>query len=501
VSTQTIPRLASIKDVPAFEARLRLLGINIPCDSQILTGTDSPLRKPLVTNGLHIGNRIAVQPMEGWDAEPNGNPSELTLRRWQRFGSSGAKLIWGGEAVAVCHSGRANPNQVVAATHTEKGLEKLREGLIREHRKTTGSDRGLIIGVQLTHSGRYCRPNDHKRAEPRILYHHPLLDSRLKLPADFPVLTDGEIRAIIEDFHRAAVKASNLGFDFVDVKHCHGYLGHEFLSAYTRNGAYGGSFENRTRFLREIVEGVRSLAPKLHLGVRLSAFDSIPFRPDPTLSSNGQLGPGIPESADSILPYRWGFGVRPENPVEWDLQEPVRFLSLLHELGIHLVNLTAGSPYYNPHIQRPALFPPSDGYAPPEDPLVGVARQMCVTRSLKQQFPALTIVGSGYSYMQEFLPNVAQSAVREGWVDCIGIGRMVLSYPEILWHSSGGQRIERKRICRTFSDCTTAPRNGLPSGCYPLDSHYKDSEFAERLKSIKEHRFASAQEPGLSNEH
>jgi len=497
VSTQTIPRLASIKDVPAFEARLRSLGINIPCDSQILTGTDSPLRKPLVTNGLHIGNRIAVQPMEGWDAEPNGNPSELTLRRWQRFGSSGAKLIWGGEAVAVCHSGRANPNQVVAATHTEKGLEKLREGLIREHRKTTGSDRGLIIGVQLTHSGRYCRPNDHKRAEPRILYHHPLLDSRLKLPADFPVLTDGEIRAIIEDFHRAAVKASNLGFDFVDVKHCHGYLGHEFLSAYTRNGAYGGSFENRTRFLREIVEGVRSLAPKLHLGVRLSAFDSIPFRPDPTLSSNGQLGPGIPESADSILPYRWGFGVRPENPVEWDLQEPVRFLSLLQELGIHLVNLTAGSPYYNPHIQRPALFPPSDGYAPPEDPLVGVARQMCVTRSLKQQFPALTIVGSGYSYMQEFLPNVAQAAVREGWVDCIGIGRMVLSYPEILWHSSGGQRIERKRICRTFSDCTTAPRNGLPSGCYPLDSHYKDSEFAERLKSIKEHRFASAQEPAF----
>jgi NADPH2 dehydrogenase len=487
MSTQAIPRLASFKDTAAFEARLRVLGINIPCDSEILTENDSPLRQPVGKNGLRIGNRIAVQPMEGWDGTPDGNASELTLRRWQRFGRSGAKLIWGGEAVAVCHSGRANPNQLVAKTHTEKGIAKLRETLIEEHRNTTGSDRELIIGLQLTHSGRYCRPNDHKRAEPQILYRHPLLDSRLKLSADFPLLTDGEIQEIVEDFHRAAVMAWNLGFDFVDIKHCHGYLGHEFLSAYTRRGPYGGSFENRTRFLREVVAGIRALAPKLQVGVRLSAFDTIPFRPDPTLSSNGKLGPGIGERAEGILPYLWGFGVNSRNPLEWDLQEPVRFLGLLQELGIYLVNLTAGSPYYNPHVQRPALFPPSDGYTPPEDPLVGVARQMYVTRSLKQQFPALIIIGSGYSYLQEFLPNVAQAAIREGWADCVGIGRMVLSYPEILWHSSGGQRIERKKICRTFSDCTTAPRNGLPSGCYPLDANYKDSEFAEKLKFIKEH--------------
>jgi NADPH2 dehydrogenase len=149
------------------------------------------------------------------------------------------------------------------------------------------------------------------------------------------------------------------------------------------------------------------------------------------------------------------------------------------------VNLTAGSPYYNPHIQRPALYPPSDGYQPPEDPLIGVARQMQVTRCLKQRFPRLIIVGSAYSYLQDFLPNVAQAAVRGGWVDCVGLGRMVLAYPELLYQSSEGQPMNRKSICRTFSDCTTAPRNGLPSGCYPLDSYYKESEWMRELKLAK----------------
>jgi len=177
-----------------------------------------------------------VQPMEGWDGSADGNPSEHTIRRWQRFGGSGAKLIWGGEAVAVSHEGRANPNQLVAAPHTQEGLGKLRTTLIEQHRITTGSADGLLIGLQLTDSGRYSRPNAPGRPEPRILYRHPFLDRRLKLPADHPLITDAEVEAIIENFHRAALMAWNLGFDFVDIKHCHGYLGHEFLSARTREG-------------------------------------------------------------------------------------------------------------------------------------------------------------------------------------------------------------------------------------------------------------------------
>jgi NADPH2 dehydrogenase len=485
MSTFPILRLGTVKDVTRFQDHVHALGLTIPCDSEIARGAEAPPRRRLARGEIKIGNRIAVQPMEGWDGTADGNPSEHTIQRWKKFGRSGGKLIWGGEAVAVSHQGRANPNQLVILKHTLSGLAGLRKVLIEEHRRTTGSDEGLLIGLQLTHSGRYCRPNRHDKPEPRILYHHPILDRRLGLSGEHAVLTDAEIEAIIEEFHRATKMAQELGFDFVDIKHCHGYLGHEFLSAHTRDGKYGGSFENRTRFLREVVQGIRAIAPGIHIGVRFSAFDSVPFRPDPSQSPKGKLGTGIPESQENLIPYRWGFGVDQNDPRKSDLTETIRFLSLLEELEIRLVNITAGSPYYNPHIQRPALYPPSDGYLPPEDPLIGVAQQLNVTRELKTRFPNLIFVGSAYTYLQDFLPHVAQAAVREGWTDLVGLGRMVLTYPEILWDATEGNTVQHKRVCRTFSDCTTAPRKGLPSGCYPLDSYYKSSELAERLKAAK----------------
>jgi 2,4-dienoyl-CoA reductase-like NADH-dependent reductase (Old Yellow Enzyme family) len=477
--------IGSIRGIEAFRRHLQEYQISIPCDQEIMSWSASPLAEPLTLNGFKVGNRFTIHPMEGWDGTPDGRPTELTIRRWRNFGRSGAKLIWGGEAVAVRHDGRANPNQLLINDHTRDGVARLREVLIEEHRQTIGSTDGLVVGLQLTHSGRFSRPDKKGRPEPQILYHHPLLDRRLGLTADYPVLSDGEIRRIIESFHKAAKHASEIGFDFVDIKHCHGYLGHEFLSAHTRDGDYGGSFENRTRFLREVVEGIRAIAPGLEIGVRLSAIDTVPFTAEPVESSTAKQGRGVPESFEALLPYRWGFGVSVSNPLEEDLRETVEFLSLLTRLGIGLVNVSAGCPYYNPHLQRPALFPPSDGYRPPEDPLVGVARQILVTRKLKQMFPELLIVGSGYSYLQEFLPHVAQATVREGWADSIGLGRMVLAYPELPSDVLEGRPINRKRLCRTFSDCTTAPRNGLPSGCYPLDEAYKNSEGAAQLKLIK----------------
>jgi len=477
-------RLGSLRDLAHFRQHLDSLDLAIPCDAKLTCGPESPLAQPLVRHGISIGNRLAVHPMEGWDGTADGNPSENTIRRWRRFGRSGAKLIWGGEAVAVRHEGRANPNQLVIGPHTERGLAHLRETLIEEHRRVAGSDDGLLIGLQLTHSGRYSRPDANNRGAPRILYSHPILDRRLGLSAEFPALTDSEIGAIIEDFHRAARTASRLGFDFVDVKHCHGYLGHELLSAHTRLGGYGGSFENRTRFLRETVEGIRAAAPGLKIGVRLSAFDMVPFRPAPASSRVG-TGVGEPEPFERLIPYRWGFGVDPVDPTQIDLTEPARLLALLERMDIRLVNLTAGSPYYTPHLQRPAAYPPSDGYRPPDDPLVEVARQMNAVRLLKGQFPELIIVGTAYSYLQDYLPHVAQAAVRMGWVDSVGLGRMVLSYPEVLWDAIQGRPIQRKRVCRTFSDCTTAPRNGMISGCYPLDKYYAAKPEAQKLKEIK----------------
>jgi 2,4-dienoyl-CoA reductase-like NADH-dependent reductase (Old Yellow Enzyme family) len=257
--------------------------------------------------------------------------------------------------------------------------------------------------------------------------------------------------------------AAAAGFHFVDIKHCHGYLGHEFLSAYDRPGPYGGSFENRTRFLCEIVAGIRSIVPRLEIGVRLSAIDWIPFQP-------GRAGEGAPRATGGK--YRYAFG-GDGSGVGAALDEPLAFLRLCRELGIRLLCISVGSPYYNPHIQRPALFPPSDGYLPPEDPLAGVARQIHLVAQLKALEPNLAYVGSGYSYLQEWLPHVAQAAIQRGMVDFVGIGRLALTYPDICADVLAGRPLQMKRLCRTFSDCTTAPRHGLVSGCYPLDDYYK----------------------------
>jgi 2,4-dienoyl-CoA reductase-like NADH-dependent reductase (Old Yellow Enzyme family) len=223
----------------------------------------------------------------------------------------------------------------------------------------------------------------------------------------------------------------------------------------------------------------------LGVAVRVSAFDLVPFKPDPELSSGPTLGPGIPDISPEYLPYVYGFGVNADMPEEMDLAETKAFFQILVQLDIRLVNVTAGSPYYNPHVTRPALYPPSDGYLPPEDPLVGVMRLLQATHQLKQSCPDVKVVGSGYTYLQEYLPNVAQAAVRQGWTDFVDLGRMMLAYPELPRDVLSGKGLQKKRVCRSFSDCTTAPRNGLNSGCFPLDEEYKKSPEARVLAEVK----------------
>jgi 2,4-dienoyl-CoA reductase-like NADH-dependent reductase (Old Yellow Enzyme family) len=470
------PRVAQLRTAEAFAAHLDRLGVHLPFDADLIIGSESPLAQPYPHGGRAIGNRFAVLPMEGWDGTTDGRPSDLTRRRWRRFGLSGAKLIWGGEAVAVRADGRANPNQLLLNAQTEGDLASLRAGLVHAHRDAHASTDDLLVGLQLTHSGRFARPNDKRRLEPQVLYAHPWLDQKFHRPPDQPPMTDAAIDDLIADFVTAARRAQCAGYDFVDLKHCHGYLGHEFLSAVDRPGRYGGSFENRTRFLRLLAAGVRRDAPGLGLGVRLSVFDQPPFKP-------GTDGRGEPEVSDHTYPY--AFGADRAHPLEVDLHEPARLLQLLQDLDIRLVCLTAGSPYYNPHIQRPALFPPSDGYQPPEDPLVGVARQITITAQLKARFPDLAIVGSAYSYLQEWLPHVAQHHVRTGQVDFVGLGRMMLVYPELPADVLAGRPLRVKLLCRSFSDCTTGPRNGLVSGCFPLDPDYKIHPDHARLLAAK----------------
>jgi NADPH2 dehydrogenase len=479
----TYKRIAQLKTAKTFLDYIEKLGIDLPFDEDIRIGPNSPLAQPYTLNdGFVIGNRFCTHPMEGWDGTLDGKPSELTTRRWRNFGRSGAKLIWGGEAIAVEHDGRANPNQLLINSENLSALEMLRDCLVKEHEIHYGGVDDLLVGLQLTHSGRFSRPDPDHKLKPVIVYRHPYLDEKFDVPDDYPVITDDEIKQLIARFVNAAEMAWEAGFQFVDIKHCHGYLGHEFLTAHSRTGPYGGVFENRTRFLREVVTGIKQLVPGMRIGVRLSAFDFPPFQTDP----ESGIGVRVPLKGDG----NYWFGSNFRDPTELDFSESIKFLKLLESLEIELVNITAGSPYYVPHIQRPALFPPSDGYQPPEDPLVGVARQITTTATLKTHFPGMAFVGTAYSYLQEWLPNVAQAAVRNDRVDFIGLGRLILSYPEFPADLMAGKTLARKRLCRTFSDCTTAPRNGLVSGCYPLDKFYQK---IPDYSVLKEKKLASKQ--------
>ena len=469
------PRVASLKTADALRRHLASSGIALEFDDALAPAGTSPLAAPLKVHGVTIGNRFCILPMEGWDGTLDGEPSELTIRRWKHFGQSGAKLMWGGEAVAICGEGRANPNQLVLEERTKGPLARLRETLIAEHAGRFGPRAAddLYIGLQLTHSGRFARPRQ-GGVEPRVAYAHPLLDKRFT--GGVHVLTDEELEQIATLFVRAAKLAHDIGFAFIDFKHCHGYLMHELLGAKIRAGKYGGSFENRTRLMTQIIDAVRSEVPGLEIAVRLSVFDMVPHR-------KGALGRGEPETSPSG--FNHGLGILDQERLDDALAESHRIIEMLQERGIRMICVTAGSPYYCPHIQRPAAFPPIDGYDPPEDPLRGVARQIDATARLKRAFPDLVFVGSAYSYLQEWLPNVGQYNVRSGLTDFVGLGRMALSYPDLPADVLAGAPLKRKMICRTFSDCTTGPRMGLVSGCYPLDPFYVAHPDAVRLKEIK----------------
>ena len=470
------PRVASLKTPEAFRAHLERSGIPLLFDPVLEPPPQQPLARDIEVDGVRVGNRFCILPMEGWDGTTDGLPSDLTRRRWRNFGKSGAKLIWGGEAVAVHPDGRANPNQLMVSSATQGALASLREELLAAHRETFGAGAAddLYVGLQLTHSGRFSKPNAKDRPEPLTAYAHPVLDGRF--PRGLRQLTDDDLDRLVEDFIRSARIAHEAGYQFVDVKHCHGYLGHELLSARAREGRYGGSFENRTRFLRDVIDGIRAEVPALAIAVRLSVFDTVPFR-------KSEAGVGVPEVPPAS--YHSAFCMTDVSERGTSLDDSRELLRFLEARRVRWVCVTAGSPYYTPHVQRPALFPPGDGYPPPEDPLRGVARQIEATAQLKKDFPGLVFVGSAYSYLQEWLPNVAQYSVRHGMTDFVGLGRMVLSYPDLPADVLAGRPLRRKSICRTFSDCTTAPRMGLVSGCYPLDDFYVKHPDAVPLKAAK----------------
>lgn len=473
------PPTAVLTTAEKFLEHAKELSLDLPFESTVLPAPDGPLAETyMLKSGRRIGNRFCVLPMEGWDGTADGSPTERTARRWKNFGKSGAKLIWGGEAVAVRTDGKGNPKQLVLNSRTLRSIGDLRKVLAKTHGETYGTTEDLVIGLQLTHSGRFSRPSPEGTPRPIIAYHHPYLDPLFNIPRELPPISDTEIDDLVEDFVKAAGLAREGGFDFVDIKHCHGYLGHELLSAVRRKGRYGGSFENRTRFLREIIGGIRRDCPGLDIGVRISAYDAPPYR------AEGPGGPGRCLYSPEDGPYPYAFGGDSVAPPGIDPAEPIALLEMLRDLSVELICMSAGSPYYTPHLQRPAVLPPSDGYYPPEDPLIATARQIDSAALLKNHFPDLAVVGSGYSYLRQWIPNIAQGIIRKGMADFIGLGRMIFAYPKMPADILAGTSPDTKRLCAACSTCTTAARKGLVSGCYLFDPEYRGRRDAlEKEKS------------------
>lgn len=466
----------------SFRAHLRAVDPSLDCEP-VLEDAAGPLGWPLAFRGRKLLNRFAVQPLEGCDAAPDGAPTELTLARWRNFGRSGAKLIWGGEAFAVDAAGRGHPRQLWQNPEIDAGagLARLVHSLRQGHREIREDPDELMVGLQLTHAGRWARPDGTPR--PRCAARHPALDARSGVTRAAGVVTDRELEDAAERYVDAAELAWRVGFHFVDVKCCHGNLLHELLGARSRPGRYGGDFEARTRLFRQIVSAIHSSCPELEVAVRLSAADVFPHRPGPD-------GAGAPLGWDAEPRCADGFGLDRGDPRRFDLSEPLRFLALLRDLDVRLVNVTLGSPHASPHLARPAAHEAGGGYAPPHDPLIDVARHLQVARRVKQAFPELCVVGSGYSYLQEWLPHVAQHELRRGHVDLVGLGRALLAHPDLPSRVLAGEPLDARRLCRTFGDCTTAAQHGLASGCYPSDPRYQALPEAGRLREIKAARRA-----------
>lgn len=411
------------------------LGLSIPWDDD-----PAPLLTPIRIGNRVLPNRLAVHPMEAFDAAPDGSPGELALRRYRRYAAGGSGLIWF-EATAVEEAGRSNPRQFYFHERNVGRFERLVAETRRAAAEQFGPGHDPLLILQLTHSGRWSRPAGTRR--PLIAHHHDVLDAMVEIDATYPLVTDGELDRLQNAFVNAARLAASAGFDGVDVKSCHGYLGSELLAAFTRPGRYGGSLENRARFLLETVQRIRSEQRELLATTRINVFDG--------------------------LPYPFGFGVARDDPDESDLTEPRAVLEKLQSLGCEIVNVSLGVPYCKPHLGRPFNRAVPGSPSAPEHPLVGIARHLRLAGHLQTTLPDLPLVGTGYSWLRHFFPHVGAAAVREGRVSIVGLGRMAFAYPDFARDLAEHGALDPRKTCVGCSGCSELMRDGKQSGCVVRD--------------------------------
>lgn len=407
-----------------FIAKMNELSINLPFEKNI-----SILKNRIELGNKVLKNSLAVHPMEGCDCNDDGSPSELVYRRYERFAKGGSGILWM-EACAVSVDGRANPRQMHINKNNVEGFAKL----VKHIRSC--AERDVYLAVQLTHSGRYAKPG--KGMPAVIAYNNEYLDKFL--PENVHIITDEEVEALEEKYVEAAILAQKAGFDAVDIKCCHRYLLSEFLSAYNRKGKYGGSFENRTRLLFDIIKKIKENTD-IDVVVRLSAYDEIP--------------------------YPNGFGASVDDFRKADLTETKAIARKLYNLGVKMINVTGGNPYYNPHVNRPYDAGP---YRSPVNQLNYVYKLLDAARVIKAEVPDMKIIATGFTWLREYAANVAAGCIKNGWFDVAGFGRQAFAYPDFANDIIKNGGMVRNKCCVTCSKCTVMMRDGMVAGCPVRDS-------------------------------
>ena len=417
------------RDIAQLRETARALDAFVPLSEDL-----SCLFSPLKLGERSVENRIAFQPMEGSDGTDRGAPGPLTVRRYERFAKAGPGLIWF-EAVATVPEGRASAHQLYLtkdnAGEFKRLIDRIREISLKENGCVP------LIVMQATNSGRYSKPQG--QPEPMIAYNCPPLEDE-PLPKE-RIVSDDTLRRYEAAFEEAARLSALAGFDGMDVKTCHRYLACELLSAYTRPSEYGGSYENRARFLKNAFRAARTGGQNgFFLTSRMNVYDG--------------------------FPYPYGFGVGEEG-LEPDLREPIRLIGeLKDEFDLPLVNVTMGNPYKNPHVNRPY---DKGNYVPDEHPLTGIGRMMRGLGDIQAALPDLPVMGSAFSYPRQFSPNLAAGMVSGGHCALAGFGRMAFAYPDFIRDARQNGQVDKSKVCVTCGQCALLLRAGRPSGCAMRD--------------------------------
>ena len=437
----------SYKSVEEIQKKAEELAVHLPFAAD--TGI---LATPLNFGHISLPNRLGIAPMEGAHSLADGSPSELTQRRYVREAIGQAGTIWF-EAISIVPEGRSSSHQLMLTDENLAAYQRFTEKIKEAGRKANGFAPYLVM--QANHSGRYSNPQG--KPAPLIAYRHPEYE-KLRPADDSCIVSDDYLKSLEEEFGHAALLAKKAGFDAIDIKSCHGYLLAELSSAYNRPGQYGGSFENRTRLLRNAVEAAKVYEdPQFLVTARIGIYDG--------------------------FAYPYGFGVKEGTGTDPCLEEPVKLVRCLHEqYGMPYLNLTMGNPYVSTHVTRPFDH---GKYIPQEHPLWGVARIINGIGQVKKSVPDMIISASGPSYLRQYSDLFAAGAIEKGLCDQMLFGRMAFANPEFPKQILESGRLDPKKNCVTCGKCGDLIRAGKPTGCVVRDTNVYLPYYREFMEEQK----------------